>query len=152
MIRLERLAFVALCAAVLGSSGFAQDLGAERYDNWHQWRGPDATGSVARGNPPTRWSESQNVQWKVPIEGAGSSTPIVWGDQVFVLTSVDTRERAGTAPRPEGRGGRFGGGGGCGGGGGLCRGCGGRNASCRPSSYRAFFHSHVGYRFRRSYV
>lgn len=92
MIQLERLAVAALCTFTLIASVSAQSVGPERYDNWHQWRGPDATGSAARGNPPTTWSETENVQWKAPLEGAGSSTPIVWKDQVFVLTSINTGE------------------------------------------------------------
>jgi len=66
----------------------------ERLDNWHQWRGPDATGFAAKGDPPLRWDQKTNVQWKTPIPGRGSSTPIVWGDQVFVLTAINTGRAA----------------------------------------------------------
>lgn len=68
----------------------AGDFQQERLDNWHQWRGPEATGVAVRGNPPVRWDSKTNVQWKVSIPGRGSSTPIVWGDRVFVLTAIDT--------------------------------------------------------------
>jgi len=50
-----------------------------------------------RGNPPVRWSETENVRWKVEIPGHGSSTPIVFGDQVFLLTAIKT-ERISDAP------------------------------------------------------
>jgi outer membrane protein assembly factor BamB len=89
--------------------------------DWPQWRGPSATGAAdPAANPPTTWSETQNVRWKVAIPGSGTSTPIVWGEQVFVQTAIDTGRKgeppaAGaapavqSAPRPGG-GGRPGGG------------------------------------------
>jgi len=55
--------------------------------NWGQWRGPLGTGEAPQGNPPTEWSETKNVQWKVKIPGDGTSTPVIWGDKVFVLTA-----------------------------------------------------------------
>ncbi len=56
--------------------------------NWPQWRGPLANGVAPGANPPATWSEQQNVKWKLALPGFGTSTPIVWGDQVFVLTAV----------------------------------------------------------------
>ena len=56
--------------------------------NWPAWRGPDATGVSRSAKPPAEWSESKNVRWKVEIPGRGSSSPIVWGDRVFVLTAA----------------------------------------------------------------
>jgi outer membrane protein assembly factor BamB len=62
--------------------------GLARAENWSQWRGPDADGVCKETNLPTRWSENQNVAWKVPLPGQGGSTPIVWGERIF-LTSAD---------------------------------------------------------------
>jgi len=59
---------------------------AEKY--WGQWRGPEANGVAPHADPPLSWSESENVAWKVPIPGRGLSTPIVWGDRIFVQTAV----------------------------------------------------------------
>jgi len=59
---------------------------AERY--WPQWRGPQANGISTTAKPPLEWSETKNVRWKVPIPGRGSSSPIVWGDKVFVTSAV----------------------------------------------------------------
>ena len=47
-------------------------------DNWPAWRGPLATGEAPRGNPPVRWSETENVRWKLALPGLAHSTPIVW--------------------------------------------------------------------------
>ena len=63
---------------------------AERF--WPQWRGPLMTGVAPRATPPLEWSETKNVRWKVAIPGKGSSTPVVWGDRIFVLTAVPTGE------------------------------------------------------------
>ena len=68
-----------------------------RADNWPAWRGPTGQGQCAEKNLPTRWSATQNVKWKVPLPDAGNSTPVVWGDKVF-LTSVVTDLRQITAP------------------------------------------------------
>lgn len=56
---------------------------------WAQWRGPSTTG-VASGDAPMRWDDATNVAWAVPIPGRGFSSPIVWGDRVFVTTAVPT--------------------------------------------------------------
>jgi outer membrane protein assembly factor BamB len=61
--------------------------------NWHQWRGPRATGVAPLGNPPTAWSETENVKWKARLPGSGSSTPIVWGNQVFVQSAIGTGKK-----------------------------------------------------------
>src|SRR5688572_24411337 len=55
---------------------------------WPQWRGADATGVSRTATPPIEWSETRNVRWKKEIPGRGSSSPIVWGDRVFVMTAV----------------------------------------------------------------
>ena len=57
-------------------------------ENWAHWRGPTGNGAAADATPPTEWSETKNVKWKVKIPGRGSGSPIVWGDQVFVVTAV----------------------------------------------------------------
>ena len=63
--------------------------------NWHQWRGPNANGSAAESaKPPVKWDRDNNVQWSVDIPGDGSATPVVWGDQVFVLSAEKTDRKA----------------------------------------------------------
>jgi outer membrane protein assembly factor BamB len=56
-------------------------------DNWPQFRGPGSTGVVDDPALPDKWSTTENVAWKVDIPGIGWSSPIVWGDTIF-LTSV----------------------------------------------------------------
>ena len=69
--------------------------------SWHQWRGPEATGMSATASPPVTWSEENNIRWKVPIEGQGNASPIVWDDKIFVLTAVDTKVVDPSLPPPE---------------------------------------------------
>ncbi len=77
----------------------AEQAGADRF--WGQWRGPHATGVSRTATPPTEWSETKNIRWKVPIPGRSSSSPVVWNDRIFLLTSVaaDPATVAGLAPR-----------------------------------------------------
>jgi outer membrane protein assembly factor BamB len=65
-------------------------VGSARADNWPSWRGPEGNGVSADKNLPVHWSKTQNVRWKVAVPGAGVSTPIVWGERVF-LTASDGR-------------------------------------------------------------
>ena len=64
----------------------AHDSPADRY--WPQWRGPHADGTSPTADPPIEWSETTNVRWKIELPGRGHSSPIVWGDRVFVTTAV----------------------------------------------------------------
>ena len=59
---------------------------ADRF--WPQWRGPFMSGVSTTANPPTEWSETRNVRWKVEVPGRGSASPVVWGDHVYLLTAV----------------------------------------------------------------
>lgn len=66
--------------------------------DWPQWRGPLGTGVAPGGNPPTKWDQNTNIQWKVRIPGDGTSTPIIWGDKVFVQSAKPTSEAADAPP------------------------------------------------------
>jgi outer membrane protein assembly factor BamB len=81
---------------ILVSRAGADEFSSGRLDNWHQWRGPEATGVAPRGDPPIRWSPSENIRWKTPVPGEGSASAIVWNDNVFILTAIET-ERVGQA-------------------------------------------------------
>jgi len=66
----------------------------ERLNNWPQWRGPLASGWSPTADPPLKWDEKTNIKWKVSLPGRGSSTPIVWGNRIFVLATEDTHREA----------------------------------------------------------
>ena len=55
-----------------------------RAENWPAWRGPTGQGHSTEKNVPTKWSAKENVKWKVALEFPGNSTPIVWGDRIFL--------------------------------------------------------------------
>jgi len=81
-----------VCAAVwsIALSAQADDFAAKRLVNWHQWRGPDATGVAPHGDPPINWDEKTHIKWKTAIPGTGLSTPVIWGDRIFSLTALKT--------------------------------------------------------------
>ena len=60
--------------------------------NWPAWRGPLGTGITDETNLPLRWSTNENVKWRVSLPEPGNSTPIVWGDRIFV-TQADGERR-----------------------------------------------------------
>src|SRR5436305_591925 len=61
---------------------------------WPRFRGPNGTGIATDKNVPVRWSEGDGLLWKVPIPGVGNSSPIVWGERVFLQSaSRDGKER-----------------------------------------------------------
>ncbi len=57
-------------------------------ENWPNWRGPKNDGISHETHVPVKWSETENIAWKLPMPGPAGSTPIVWSDRIF-LTSVD---------------------------------------------------------------
>jgi outer membrane protein assembly factor BamB len=68
---------------------------------WGQWRGPLSTGVAPFGDPPTEWNEQKNVKWKSRMPGSGHSSPIVWGDLVFVTAAVPFGEKVEAKPDPD---------------------------------------------------
>lgn len=76
-------ALLALCLLALSP--------AARADNWPQWRGPNGDGISKETNLPTKWGTDENIAWKLPLPGMGGSTPIVWGDRLF-LTCEDGQD------------------------------------------------------------
>jgi len=86
---------LAMITAALASPARAAD------ENWPTWRGRGLTGlAAAAAEPPTEWSETKNIKWKVAIPGRGTSTPVIWGERLFLLTAIDTGKAppAGKAP------------------------------------------------------
>jgi outer membrane protein assembly factor BamB len=80
--RLAPLLFVSL---VLPLSAWA--------DNWTQFRGPGAQGVIENPALPSTWDESA-IKWKAALKGSGQSSPVIWGDKLFLTSaSADGRER-----------------------------------------------------------
>jgi outer membrane protein assembly factor BamB len=63
--------------------------GAIHAADWPQFRGPDGQGHSGSVGVPLRWSESENIRWKVPVPGRGWSSPAILGDQIWLTTAVD---------------------------------------------------------------
>ncbi len=59
---------------------------------WPQWRGPMFSGVAPHAQPPITWSETENVRWKVEVPGQGHSTPVLWGDKLFLTLAVPVGE------------------------------------------------------------
>ena len=62
-------------------------------DNWPGWRGPNGDGIVADGDYPTSWTGTENVTWKIDLNGRGASTPAVWGENIFLTLNRDGQNR-----------------------------------------------------------
>lgn len=76
----------AVCGLLLAQVVFAGD-------NWPQFRGPNGDGhSDAKGLPLT-WSETKNIKWKTPIPGRAWSSPVMWGDQIWLTTAPEEGTR-----------------------------------------------------------
>lgn len=86
MSRLAALAACVLGAALVSPAPAAQT--PQQLQHWPQWRGPLGNGDAPTADPPTTWSETLHVDWKVPIPGRGASTPIVWGDTIYLQTAI----------------------------------------------------------------
>ncbi len=91
------ISFAALTSWLLTTAGAA--------DNWAQFRGPGATGVSAASGLPDTWNAEDGVAWRIPIPGRGWSSPIVWGNRIFVTTAI----KEGGEPEPVKKGLYFGG-------------------------------------------
>ena len=79
-----RTAFV-LCGALLPA--------AEPAAVWPKWRGPNADGVADGRGIPTRWSPKENIRWSAALPGWGVSSPVLWGDRLFVTTQAEQEGR-----------------------------------------------------------
>src|ERR1700730_12502909 len=62
-------------------------------EEWPGWRGPRGDGTSSETSIPLRWSENENVAWKVEIPGKGHSSPAIWGDRVFLTTCLEDQQK-----------------------------------------------------------
>jgi outer membrane protein assembly factor BamB len=104
---MKKLAFVML--GMLFVAVVVETVHAQSDAHWPQWRGPFFNG-MGRGDAPTLWSDTKNIKWKAQIPGRGFSTPVIWGDKIFLTTAIPTGKAA-EQPEPAPAEGRRGGGG-----------------------------------------
>ena len=62
--------------------------------DWPHWRGPNDDG-MARGDAPLHWSDKEHIAWKANVPGRGHSSPVIWGDRIFLTTAVPVAGSAG---------------------------------------------------------
>ncbi len=67
-------------------------LGLVQAEDWPGWRGPRGDGTSLETGLPTRWSATEGIAWKVAVPGSGHSSPVVWGDRVFLTSCLDETE------------------------------------------------------------
>src|SRR5947208_10352801 len=88
-----RLPLTALLAVVWVCSAISAEptLPEVAATDWPWWRGPTLDGKSRDTSAPTRWSATDNVVWNVPVPGKGHSSPVLWGDRIY-LTTADEAE------------------------------------------------------------
>jgi outer membrane protein assembly factor BamB len=105
MSRVAKIAFIFLMTVTSVRTVAAADPAARGgvpaavESQWHQWRGPYGTGEASdSAKPPLNWNDSTNIRWVADLPGEGTSTPAVWGDQIFVLSAESTERKAENPP------------------------------------------------------
>jgi len=91
-----RLSRSTLClgVSVLITSCVALAVPAAAAANWPNWRGPGGQGHADDARVPLTWGESEHLLWRTPLPGRGNSSPVVWGDRVFLTAAgAGGRER-----------------------------------------------------------
>ena len=84
-MRIISTSFVTLFAFALA--------GVSTSGNWPTWRGPNADGISSETDLPIRWSTKENVLWRTPLPEAGNSTPVVWGQHIFLTQPIADGDR-----------------------------------------------------------
>ena len=62
---------------------------AAESDAWSRWRGPSGQGHVEGSDFPDRWSATEGILWRAKVPGSGNSSPVVWGQRIFLTTAED---------------------------------------------------------------
>ena len=91
----RRIALTFIIGITLGFAALSFLAGKASAGNWPQWRGPDGSGISTEKNLPSEWSPTKNIKWKTAIDGRAHSSPIVWGNKVFITTAVEGEVVAG---------------------------------------------------------
>ena len=101
MVRVRTVVLAGILVA--SSMTSAARLAAE---NWPQWRGPGSQGVSGETQLPTSWGADKNIAWKTELPGSGHSSPIVWGDRVFVTAVIEGEVVPGARAVPHTQGGK----------------------------------------------
>lgn len=95
-LRLQKMIVLTTAMGVLAwpawAAGTDTNSPAGSLRDWPQWRGPLANGVAPLANPPVEWSEKKNIRWKIELPGKGHSSPIVFGDRVYVTAAAPVGE------------------------------------------------------------
>ena len=83
------VAFSPAPRAAANTSATMVEVEGEGAKYWPRWRGPSGQGIVTTGTYRDRWSPAEGVKWKVPVPGRGHSSPVIWGDRIFLTTEYD---------------------------------------------------------------
>ena len=86
MLTRPRLVVTALAVIALSLPAQVPTAGVD--DHWPQWRGPEGLGVAAGTKYAEEWTPEKNIAWKTPVEGRGHSSPVTWGNHLFLTTSV----------------------------------------------------------------
>lgn len=78
-----------LPALALSAALTSADAPAAPDANWPQWRGPDGLGISSAAGYADQWSPENNIAWKTEVPGRGLSSPVIWGDRLFITTSIE---------------------------------------------------------------
>jgi outer membrane protein assembly factor BamB len=81
-----------IVAASLGVLVLLQPPVAQSED-WPGWRGPRGDGTSNESNIPVHWSKTDNIAWKADVPGKGHSSPVVWGDRIFLTTCIEEEQK-----------------------------------------------------------
>lgn len=92
MIRMMKILFLLIVCWIVTGNGYgvfaAVQESPDSSETWSSWRGPTQNGVAdPQTDPPTEWSEEKNIKFKTPLVGKGHSTPVVWGNQIFVTSA-----------------------------------------------------------------
>lgn len=96
---MNKIHVLSLCCIAAFAAAEIEAMDERLITHWPHWRGPLANGTVsAEASPPVEWSIDSNVAWEAELPGEGTSTPIVWGDRIFLLAAEATDRAAEQKP------------------------------------------------------
>jgi len=81
------------CSALALIVTFCFSVSPACAEDWPCWRGPRGDGTSLETNLPLKWSQTENIAWKVPIPGRGYSSPVIWGDRIFLTTCLEKESK-----------------------------------------------------------